>query len=241
MKIGLQIYSVRNQVQADFVGTMEKVASYGYAGVELYSGIPGSIEETKALLSRLNLEAVSHHFILEELEQDLEACIARSQALGMDHIVCAWSKPTPQQSWEDIVVSVGNIAKAIEAKGMTFSYHNHDHEIKEYVGGKRVFDALMDVCDLEVDIAWLHTGGVNASEYLAHYAPRTKLIHFKDVKRNGDKFDTVELGQGEVPLGACLEVAPKTRSAWLMVEQDESPDPMASAQRNFEWLKAATS
>jgi sugar phosphate isomerase/epimerase len=239
MKIGLQIYSVRNQVQADFVGTMEQVASHGYAGVELYSGIPGTAEETKALLNRLNLEAVSHHFILEELEKDLEACIARAKTLEIDHIVCAWSKPTPEQSWEDIVVSVGKIAKAIEAKGMTFSYHNHDHEIKEYVHGKRVFDALMDVCDLEVDIAWLHTGGVSAPEYLAHYAPRTKLIHFKDVKKSGDKFDTVELGQGEVPLQACLEVAPQTKSAWLMVEQDESPDPLESAKRNYQWLKAA--
>jgi sugar phosphate isomerase/epimerase len=241
MKIGLQVYSVRDEIQADLVGTMEKVASFGYAGVELYSGIPGTPEETKALLNRLGLEAVSHHFVLAELENDLEACMTRVKALDIDHVVCAWSKPTPEQSWEAIVASVGSIAKQIEAKGLTFSYHNHDHEIKEYVGGKRVFDALMEVCDLEVDVAWLHTGGVNAPEYLEHYAPRTKLVHFKDVKRNGDTFDTVELGQGEVPLKACLEIAPKTKSGWLLVEQDNSPDPISSAKRNYEWLKAATS
>ncbi len=241
MKIGLQVYSVRDIVTTDFVGTFEKIASYGYAGVELYSGIPGTAEETKALLNRLGLEVVSHHFILEELENDLEACLARARELGTTEIVCAWSMPTPEQSWEAIVASVAEISKKIASQGMTFSYHNHDHEILQYVGGKRVFEALMEVGELEVDVAWLHTGGVAAAEYLEKYASRTRLIHFKDVKRNGDKFDTVELGQGEVPLQACLEVAPKTKSSWLLVEQDNSPDPMGSAKRNFEWLKAATS
>jgi sugar phosphate isomerase/epimerase len=63
------------------------------------------------------------------------------------------------------------------------------------------------------------------------------LVHVKDVKKKADDWDTVELGKGDVDLTKALAAARTTKTAWLLVEQDHSDDPMRSATNNASWLK----
>jgi sugar phosphate isomerase/epimerase len=234
MNIGLQLYSVRDALAADYAGTLEAVKNMGYAGVELFGNhLPAP--EIKALLERLGLVAIAHHFVLQELEADFAACAERARAVGTNTVVCAWSMPSTEQPWEAILSALEQIAAKAKQAGFLFLYHNHEHEILQTVAGQRVMDAILERTDAEIDVAWVTAGNLDAVAYLEQYAQKAKLIHLKDVHADGEKWQTVELGQGHVPLEAILQV--KTIAPWWVIEQDHSPDPMQSAKRNFVWLK----
>jgi sugar phosphate isomerase/epimerase len=234
MNIGLQLYSVRDALSTDYAGTLEAVKNMGYAGVELFGNhLPA--HEIKALLERIGLVAIAHHFVLNELEADFAACAERAHTVGTNTLVCAWSMPTAEQPWEAILSALEQIAAKAKQAGFEFLYHNHDHEILQTVAGQRVMDAILERADGEIDVAWVTAGKVDAVVYLEQYAQKTKLIHLKDVRTDGEKWQTVELGQGQVPLEAILQV--RTASPWLVIEQDHSPDPMQSAKNNFVWLE----
>jgi sugar phosphate isomerase/epimerase len=162
-------------------------------------------------------------------------------SLGAPTLVCAWSNATPEHGWENITENLETFAQAATKQGLNFAYHNHDHELSNKVGSERVLDYMAKNAPtllFEMDVAWLYAGGVDAATYLTTYANRTTLVHMKDVKKAAKGFDTVELGQGEVPLDGILTAARKTATTWILAEQDNSDDPLRSAKNNAAWLKA---
>ena len=240
MKIGIQLYSLRDAVAADYGGTLAKVAAIGYAGVELFGEfLPAA--EIKQLCDGHGLEVVAHHFLLDQLEADVDACIERTLAVGASIVVCAWSQAQSEGGWAANADSLERVAGACAAKGLAFAYHNHQHELLETVDGVKAMDligARGPNVKFELDIAWLHVGNTDPAAYVAANAARTVLLHIKDVKLENGEWHTVELGQGSVPLEATVAAAKATASGWLLSEQDHSDDPWRSAARNFEWLKA---
>jgi sugar phosphate isomerase/epimerase len=240
MKIGMQIYGLRNELEHDFEGTLAKVTDMGVTGVELF-GAHKSASDTKAILERLNLTPVACHVPFDPLEADLEGQIARAKEIGAGVLVCAWSKAGDQQSWEQIADALERHAQACNAQGLEYAYHNHDHELTETVNGIPALDVIASRAPsvkLELDTAWLHAGGVKPSSYLEKYADRTILVHIKDLHKTATGWETVELGQGEVDLADTIAAAKKISSQWLLLEQDNSPTPLESHGRNAVWLKA---
>jgi sugar phosphate isomerase/epimerase len=237
LPIGLQVYSLRDELAKDFDATLMQVAKMGYEGVELFGEIPA---HTKTLLDGLGLKVAGYHGVYDPLRQDLQKYIDLVVSLGAPTLVCAWSNATPEHGWEHITENLEVFAQAANKHGLKFAYHNHDHELLNKVGDHTVLDymaANAPTLMFEMDVAWLYAGGVDAASYLTKYASRTALVHMKDVKKSDAKFETVELGQGEVPLDIILKAAKTTVSPWLLAEQDNSDDPLRSAKNNLEWLR----
>jgi sugar phosphate isomerase/epimerase len=240
MNIGMQIYGLRHELEIDFEGTLAKVAAMGVTGVELF-GAHKSASDTKAILERQGLTPVACHVVFDTLQTELEGQIARAKEIGAGILVCAWSKANDHQTWEQIADALERHAQACNAQGLQYAYHNHDHELTETVNGVPALDVIATRAPsvkLELDTAWLHAGGVKPSTYLGKYADRTILVHIKDLRKTATGWDTVELGQGEVDLADTIAAAKKTSSQWLLLEQDNSPTPLESHQRNAVWLKA---
>jgi sugar phosphate isomerase/epimerase len=238
LPIGLQVYSVRDTLSKDFNGTLEHLAKFGYEGVELFGDLPAN---TAKFLGELGLRVPGKHGLYDDFAKDLQPHIDQTLELNAPVLVCAWSMPNDNYSWEKITENLEIFAQAVKKQGLTFAYHNHGHELLQKVGNQTVLDYMAENAPslhFELDIAWLHSGGVNPSDYLEKYASRTALVHVKDVKKNSSDWDTVELGQGEVGLAKALTSAHKTATQWLLIEQDHSDDPMRSAKNNLEWLKA---
>jgi sugar phosphate isomerase/epimerase len=246
LPIGLQVYSVRDALSKDFDGTLTQVAKMGYDGVELFGALPAN---TKKLVSDLSLRVSSKHGSYDDFLKDLQPHLDQVSDLGASVLVCAWSMATPENSWEKITEDLEKFAQAAKGQAIAFAYHNHAHELTQKVGNQTVLDYMATnapTMQFEQDIAWLHAGGVNPAQYLETHANRTVLAHVKDIKaKSGDKQDptglsyweTVELGNGDVNLGAALTAVGKTKSKWLLVEQDNSDDPMRSVKNNLEWLR----
>jgi sugar phosphate isomerase/epimerase len=246
LPIGLQVYSLRDALSKDFDGTLAQVAKMGYDGVELFGELPAN---TKSLVTGLGLRVSSKHGLYDDFLKDLQPHLDQVSDLGASVLVCAWSLATPENSWEAITENLEKFAQAAKKQHIALAYHNHAHELTQKVGHQTVLDYMATNAPtmvFEQDIAWLHAGHVNPAQYLETYANRTLLVHVKDVKaKPGDANDpvglshweTVELGQGDVKLGSALTAVDKTKSQWLLVEQDNSDDPMRSAKNNLEWLR----
>ena len=185
--VGLQLYTLRGDLARDFGGTLDAVAQSGVRDVELageYGGLSG--EALKAALAERGLTALSAHIGGEALDADLEGQIAFLKAAGIRHAVYPYFRSDDEQAWLDLAQRLETLAQRFAEEGITFSYHNHDHELSGQVGGQPILDMLMERApslSLELDTAWVYAGGKDPLEYMQRYAGRLPLIHLKDLQR----------------------------------------------------------
>ncbi len=240
--IGIQLYSLREETEKDFVGTLEKVAEIGFEGVEFAGYADIDAPTMKGHLDRLGLKPVSSHVPLEKLESDLEGEIAYAKSLGMKHIVCPWA--TFENKMEDVDALADTLTKAgkrCQEEGITLSYHNHDHEFVK-IDDKYILDLLFektteDNLKAELDLCWVSRGGVDVVEYVQKYSGRCPLLHAKDYVVE-PKFRQVEVGTGLVNLKGVQQVAKDVGVQWIIVEQEEyTMDPFESIKISLGNLK----
>lgn len=246
MKIGLQLYTVRDELEKDFIGTLEKIAGMGYEGVEFagYGGL--SPEQLKSELDRLQLQALGSHVSLESILEDTQKQIDIVKELGCNYLVVPWVGDEwrySDENWNKLFDKLGELGQQCKAAGISLCYHNHTFELEECMGGKPVLDAMADSIAeeallLEIDACWIHDAGLNPVEYIRKYQGRVPLVHFKDLKKQDGHPLTVELGTGSMDLLGVAKAAKDAGTKWLVVEQDECQNPsLISVQRNFNWVK----
>jgi sugar phosphate isomerase/epimerase len=246
MKLGLQLYTVRDLIAQDFQGTLRQVASLGFAGVEFagdYGGLTDS--ELKAFLDDLNLETAGLHVSLESLETGLDAQVQKALALNAPYLVCPWLGAARYSSgWDGAIGSLKAIHDKLQGTGVGLAYHNHTFEFQTRAGDIYALDAIAGAgIDLEFDGAWGYAAGVDPAAYLRQHGGRVALLHLKDLKRlkpgtDTADWETVELGQGEVPLLGVVNAARETGVAWALVEQDHCPgNALDSVRKSIEWWR----
>lgn len=239
--VGLQLYSLRNEIKEDFIGVLEKVAKIGYEGVEFagYGGIKAT--DMKEHLERLGLKAVSSHVALDRLKNNLEEEIAYAKVLGMKHIVCPWASFEGIEDVESLAKTLNKVGKTCFAEGLTFSYHNHDHEFVK-IDGDYILDLLFaktnpEYVKAELDLCWVSRGGVDEVAYVEKYSGRCPILHAKDYITN-PRFRQVEVGTGLVNFRGIEKVAKSAGVQWFIVEQEEyNMDPFESIKISLENLK----
>lgn len=241
MNYGLQCWTIRDELQKDYEGALRKAAELGFQGVELFGQIPGAAH-VKSVLDEVGLKVVGRHTGLDDLKNRLPELIEECKTLDTQYLTCAWSKATDEQSWQYIQTVLTEAAQGLQGTGITLQYHNHDHELLEDHQGEKVFDFLLKAQGVnpELDVAWLHAGGVGPVAYMQKYSGKIPLLHLKDVKRKAEGgWQTVELGNGEVPLQQILDAAPASGVEWLLIEQDNCEgSPWESLQQSLTYLKS---
>ena len=240
--IGIQLYSLREETEKDFVGTLEKVAKIGFEGVEFAGYGDLDAPTMKNHLDRLGLKPVSSHISLERLEDDLEGEIAYAKDLGMKHIVCPWATfEKGMEDIDDLANFLTKVGKRCQEEGITLSYHNHDHEFVK-IGDKYILDLLFEKTiegnlKAELDLCWVSRGGADVVEYVKKYSGRCPLIHAKDYIVE-PKFRQVEVGTGLVDLEGVQKIAKDAGVKWIIVEQEEyTMDPFESIKISLDNLK----
>jgi sugar phosphate isomerase/epimerase len=246
-KVGIQLYTIRDETAKDFVGALKRVAAEGYQGVEFagYGGLPAN--EMKALLDELGLQAIGSHVGIGRLTSALDEEIEYNLAIGSRYIVCpALGKEHRQDeaAWRNTFRLLEQIGDTCRERGIAFGYHNHRFEFEDQVGGEPALDALFgsvsaDAVKVELDACWVHFAGYDPVAYIGKYAGRLPIVHFKDAKKKEDGQPiTVELGQGEVDLHAIAKAADQAGTEWLVYEQDVCQNPPFTAMANsMRWMK----
>ncbi|MFC4322067.1 sugar phosphate isomerase/epimerase family protein [Litchfieldia salsa] len=242
--IAIQMYTLREEAEQDFAGTLKKVADLGFDGVE-FAGFGGlSASEVKELLDDLGLKAASSHVSLEVLNNNLDKVIEDHKTIGSSYIVVPFLMPD-QRSEEDYraLVSFLDLAgDACQREGITLCYHNHDFELERLTDGRKALETIFDDTDpryvkTELDIYWLTKAGENPVDWLNRYKFRSPLVHLKDMTTDDEQF-FAELGTGGVDIEAVLRLGSEIDVKWWIVEQDASRrNPLESVAISINYLK----
>jgi len=242
--IGLQLYTVRNEMEKDFDGTLQKVAAIGYKEVEFGGYYKRSPAQVKAVLDANGLSAPSSHTLLSALRQNLDQTIESAVAMNHKYLVCAFLLPTERGSVDnykklgDVFNQVGSKCKAA---GIQFAYHNHDFEFVPQ-DGKLPYDVLLAATDselvkLELDLYWITKGGQQPLDYFTRYPGRFPMLHVKDMDNTSKKFFT-EVGRGVIDFRPIFTKAAQAGVKHYFVEQDSCPgSPFDSIKTSYDYLR----
>jgi sugar phosphate isomerase/epimerase len=239
--IALQLYTLRQETEKDFVGTLKKVADLGYKGVE-FAGFGGySALELKSHLDAFGLKPVGAHIGIEELKNNLDEIIAYNFQLGNKYIVCPWASYESKKDYVEMAQLLKSIGKKLKASGLQLCYHNHAHEFDSF-NGEYGLDIIYnkvssELLKTEIDTYWVAFAGLNPVEYMAKYAGRTPLLHIKDME-SSEKREFAEIGTGTMDIRAIAEQAVMNGTEWLIVEQDACKrEPLECVSISIENLK----
>lgn len=246
-QIGIQMYTLRDQTERDFLGTLGKVAEMGYQVVEFagYFGVSAAVLRRR--LDELELAAPSAHVGLDfsslnQMERALAREIEYAAELGIQYIITPSAPLPPSPSIDDVTRIIPYLEKAsamVRAAGMQYGYHNHDYEFAE-VDGKAVIDIWLERIPAEhmlaeFDLGWVHRGGANPAHYVSRYAGRVPLVHIKDFGANQEETD---LGKGEVDFQSVFEIAEQSGILYYIVEQEAyEVSSLASAKLALDYFR----
>ncbi|ONI39768.1 hypothetical protein AN640_01595 [Candidatus Epulonipiscium fishelsonii] len=238
MKIGVQLYTLREECEDDFFGVLEKVAKLGYDGVEFAGFFGKTAEEVKECLEKNNLEVVGSHTSLDLLKNHLAEVITYNKEIGNDVIICPYSEVKDEQSKDELVPFLIKVGKILKENSMKFLYHNHDHEFIE-VNSKPILEYILhdteNFVSSELDTFWIFRADRNPVEYMEYLGDKLELVHIKD----GNKDEILSVGAGEVDIKSIVNQAKKMGLKWIVVENDNpSPTGMEDITRSINYLKS---
>lgn len=264
--IALQLYSVRQEAQADFEKTLRTVASYGYDGVE-FAGLFGHApEKVRDLCKKYNLTPISAHVPLDDMTADPEALFSAYETIGCRYVAIP-SLPESRIPGGDLFGQTAQTITALAAvakkHGITLLYHNHDFEFVK-LGATLKLDLFYaaipaDVIATEIDTCWAKVGGVDPAEYVKKYAGRAPVVHLKDFfgEKSEDMYELISvksqkprrpgnfsfrpIGHGLQNVPSILAAADEAGAEWLVVEQDNPSmdlSPLACAKASIDYLRS---
>lgn len=246
-KIGLQLYSVKELSEKDFLGTLASVAKVGYDGVEFAGYFGTSAKELKKALDDGGIKACGSHISMEALDKDLDGMIAYSQEIVSPYIICPYLGGEwvgSADAWKRTAERFNVIGRKCVENRLLFGYHNHDFEFVKY-GDKMAYDILVENTDpenlfLELDTYWVDFAGMDLSEFMDKYSKRIKLLHMKDRKSLEDKRNT-EIGKGVMDIQAIVTAGKKLGAHWYIVEQEYFDiDPIRSIAESLHFMRDIT-
>lgn len=240
-RIGIQLYTVRQALDADFAGTLQRLAAIGYQEVEFAWNRGTSPSETKELLRATGLTAPAAHLSVEDFESGWDATVAATQTIGIENLVLAWIDADQRKTLGDYhqwAERFNRYGTAARTAGLTFAYHNHAAELTP-IDGKIPYEILLSETDpatvgFEMDVYWILEGGGDPLGYFAKWPGRFPMLHVKG--RAADRA-MVDVGAGTVDWEAIFAHAKRAGVRHSFVEHDDAPDPFASAAASYSYLR----
>lgn len=171
---------------------------------------------------------------------------------GLTHLVIPYLEDRNRRSLDDyrqLAERANKGAEQAKKAGIQLAYHNHAFEFKPMEGGKTGYEILVEEFSpdmhFEVDVFWIKVGGKNPVEMIRQLTGRVSQLHLKDLNKQTvtPSYDGVpkeafeELGDGNIPMEPIIEVAAAAGVKHCHVEQDQSPDPLASIRQSMGYLK----
>lgn len=235
--LGVQLYTVRKQAEADLPGTLAAIRKIGFDEVELYWDIYNRpAAELKRIIADAGLKAPSGHFDYDGLSSKL----SYAKELGLDHVICPMLPKTMWNSAEGFHQAADQLnqwGKEVHKLGMSFGFHDHNYEFQKF-GNESGFDILTKNTDpqfvkLEMDCYWITQAGQDPVAMLEKFGERFVMLHIKDRKPgfpNSQVMDKAaehftEVGNGTIDWKPILAKAKALGIKHYFVEQDECDHP----------------
>lgn len=244
--IGLQLYSVRDEMKKDPVGTLTQLAEFGYKHVEHANYIDRKFygftaKEFKKVLGDLGLKMTAGHTVMgknhwDESKKDFtdawKYTIEDAATLEQLYVVSPWMDESMRKTYDDLVryMEVFNLCGELcQKSGMKFGYHNHDFEFSEELNGMKIFDIMMQKLDvnkvvMQLDIGNMYIAGAKALDVIGQYPGKFEMIHVKDEIAVGTtgKYESAILGKGIIPVKEVLDICRKSGGTKVYIIEQEA-------------------
>jgi len=252
--VGLQTYSLRDQIRQEGAKVYDYIKEQGFKEVEIliandHYGMTS--EELRDTLDKLGIKPVAglgdHHFLLNKTEES----IAIAKFFGVEYVgtAAAYHKPPLDEAQTlKIAEEFNTIGKRLKEAGIQFYYHNHGNEFYPYKDELTLFDLLMEKTDpdlvkYQMDIIWTIFPGQDPVKLLRKYPNRWISFHLKDLAKGveGDlsghtpHTNNVVLGTGQADFPAILKAAQEIGIKQYFIE-DESPNVLEQIPQSLKFL-----
>ena len=238
----LQLYTVRDHLAKDCVGTLPKVKAAGYDFVEL-AGLGGlTAKDCKKALNDAGLTPVSAHFGLKEVIESTDTVLETLETMELSLAAISSANADSKEGWLALAHKMDEAGAIFHGRGVWLCYHNHAHEFEKQYDGQAALDIMMDASRLEdlgiqLDIYWAKHGGVDPAEYITKRSGRIPMIHAKDMTAT-EPHTFAECGKGTQNWAAVFAAGAKSGIRWYIVEQDTCPgDPLESIKISADFMK----
>jgi sugar phosphate isomerase/epimerase len=250
--VGIELFSVRDELAKDLTATVRAVAKIGYEAVEFFSPYyqwtPEYAKEVRKLLDDLGIRCPSTHngsnaFTPEGIDKAIEL----NKILGAKYIVMASAgRVTGLDGWKLVADRLTQSAEKLKPLGMFAGFHNHKTEFLP-IDGKRPMDVLAagtpKEVTLQLDVGTCMDAGADPVEWIKSNPGRITSIHCKDWSAGEGKGYSVLFGEGDSPWLKIIEAAESTGGVeYYLIEQEGSRyPPMETAERclaNWKKLRA---
>lgn len=255
--IGLQLWTVRNELDMDKEATLKAIAQAGYHQVELMNTMDS--DEVVKIAKDVGLQVTSAFFNWETIANPnaeaptMDAVIEKASEFGLKHLVFGYIGRGHRESADhfkrhaDAASIAGEKCKAADIQ---LCYHNHSFEfrpLEDNVSGFELFIERFhrDFVMFELDVFWAQISGWNAVNTLKKLDGRVSQVHLKDLKKGAERqFDEgevaedafVDLGKGSIDMVRVIETCQEIGVQQCHVEQDWSASPLESIKTNHQFL-----
>lgn len=262
--VGLQLYSVRDDMKKDPVGTLKELAKMGYKHVEHANYIDRKFygftaKEFKKVLDDLGLRMPCGHTVMGKNHWDAakkdftdawKYTVEDAAYMGQKYVISPWMDESMRKTYDDLVryLDVFNLCGDLcQKSGMKFGYHNHWAEFTEELNGMKLFDIMMQRMDvnkvvMQLDIGNMYIGGAKALDVIGQYPGKFEMIHVKDevAVDTAEKYESAILGKGIIPVKDVLDLCRKAGGTQVYIIEQESYQgkaPLACMNENFDVMK----
>lgn len=248
LHVGIQLYSLREEMAKDMDATLKAVSEMGYDCVEFAGFFDKPAAEVKAICEKYHLTPISVHQGLDPYleEESAKAMVAYLKELGIKYSVVPWMNKEVFKDKEQYAKFLQNMiatSKLLKENGIILGYHNHDFEF-ETVDGEYILDRMYQDLDEtivqpELDVCWVKYGGEDPVEYVRKYGKRSNLVHFKDFyakeMAGGPAYALIDANGKELPRKSQEETAFQFRPLGKGV-QDFAPIVEEVKKSNIEYV-----
>lgn len=251
--VGLELYSLRNEMKSDVPGTLARVRQMGFRQVEVPAFYGLSSAQFRRALDTAGLQATALVTPYDDLQKNMAKVQRDLTVLGARWAILPWiphGDPFARTDVERSSKDMNAWAATLSANGFRFAYHPHGYEFYPAAEGT-LFDVLAASTDpytvkFELDTFWIVWPGQDCVKLMQRYPGRFRLLHLKDLRKGvptGDlhgmapEADSVALGDGIVPWREILALAREQEIEAYYIE-DESPDASSQIPRSLRFLAA---
>ncbi len=262
--VGIQLYSVRDDMKKDPVATLTALAKMGYKNVEHANYINRKFygytaAEFKKILDDLGLKMPSGHTVMAKNHWDADKkvftdswkwTIEDAAFMGQKYVISPSMDGSMRTTYDDMVryMDVFNLCGELcQKSGMKFGYHNHSFEFSEKLNGIKVFDIMMQKMDpkrvlMQLDIGNMYIAGAKALDILGQYPGRFEMLHVKDeiAVNSPEKYESAILGKGIIPAREAIDLGRKIGGTKVFIIEQESYQnqaPLQSVKEDLEVMK----
>ena len=247
--IGVQLYSVREDMYKKPLETLTALSSMGFEYVEHANYVNRkfygwSATELKKVLSDLGLKMPSGHTVMnanhwdntkKEFTDAWKRTVEDAAIVGQEYVISPSIDNKLRSTYDGLMLQIEVFNKSGElckSSGMKFGYHNHDFEFKEKLNGTLMYDLILQNTDPnlvihQLDFGNMYGAGGRGAEWIKKYPGRFQSLHVKDeikVEKGemNDGYESTILGDGVVDPKAIALLAKKIGGAHHYIIEQES-------------------